>query len=464
MKVDFNKVQYVSTGSKEFEVKFAVARESVYKQSPFLYYLSNSVGFQRVRNFPAIAAMGAVGRGSLITFYNLDDLDNEWVTEDDIECVILHEMLHIVYRHLSYMEKDNAQLWNFSQDFVINHRIPKLFNRYAELMRVNNEFTNELRQRLKDELNVDMDKKIEDSKLLEKVNIISKECQKKYAKKEVLFASCIYPKIQDVPGIKDRDFNTLSSEYVFWCLYKDAESKGNVQQLYTDDHSMLSGEEDKDLVDAIYKKALKDATKQTRESQVSGNDKMWGSVAGEEIKKVVGLVQSKLNYKQILTNFAKNVADKSVQKTWIKPSRRYRNQSPGRMRQRLPHVLWAADTSGSMWSDDVLDNMKGQLSQLLSVCETVTVVMGDVRETFRGDARKDKNILNRLTFSGGGGTDLQFMWDAAKQLRVDGVICNTDGYFDKPDLYGIPSVFMIYPNGVHFMPEKYINVNIDQCV
>lgn len=461
---------YCSSGSEAFEKKFTLAREQMYEDSPFLYYLMSDVGFHRVRNFQAYAAVTMV-HGQIKMLFNLDELDNDWWSVEDIKIVLLHETLHILFKHLLFMKDAelNHSLWNIAQDYVINHHIPSFVEKYDKLMEINDKWKKSSLNKVEKVIGFRPTKQKtaspEQKKLIDKIN---EEEYNKFKKIEPLFAACIYPKIKNVDGIKGMDFKTLTSTYVFECLFREAKKNGNVQYVKTDYHGISSektkkqGKPDDNEMEAKVRKHIAKAHKKSKADSRSDNG--IGKVAGDLIAEVIQTINVKKNYKQILTNFAYKTIDKKAKRSWIRPSRRYPGQSPGRKQQRKPHVLMAFDTSGSMWDDDVMGNFKGQLSQLLNVCEAVTVVMGDTTETFRGDARKDKNILNKLKFSGGGGTSLQFMWDVAKEIKADGIICNTDGYINEPDTHNIPTVFMIYPHGQEFMPKTYINVKIDDCI
>ena len=51
-------------------------------------------------------------------------------------------------------------------------------------------------------------------------------------------------------------------------------------------------------------------------------------------------------------------------------------------------------------------------------------------------------------FQGGGGTDMNPIYERAKEHGVDGVILLTDGYMGEVHTHGVPTIALIIPDGV----------------
>lgn len=159
---------------------------------------------------------------------------------------------------------------------------------------------------------------------------------------------------------------------------------------------------------------------------------------------------SGVDYSSIIKKFALRVKAKRKIKTWSRVNRRHPNQIKGKVVEveLKTKLLVVMDTSGSMWEGKNLDTVLGEIKKLSNVCNDIWIVGGDVIEQFR--IRVDGSNLDFKNFNvtGGGGTDLQFGYEAAKDLTVDGIIAFTDGHIPPLDSFGIPSLFVIVPGGI----------------
>ena len=112
-----------------------------------------------------------------------------------------------------------------------------------------------------------------------------------------------------------------------------------------------------------------------------------------------------LDWKGILQRFLENCTDGDS--TWTTPNRRYLYQSiylPSRREPRIPHIVLAVDSSGSV-DDTLLEAFCGELSGVLESYDTIlTVLFHDTRvQSARSFTRQDLPL--RLSPTGGGGTD-----------------------------------------------------------
>lgn len=172
-------------------------------------------------------------------------------------------------------------------------------------------------------------------------------------------------------------------------------------------------------------------------------------------RKVNAILEENGNdYSSQIKNFALRVKSKKKIKTWNRVNRRHPNQIKGKMAESefKTRLLIVLDTSASMWEGKNLEIVLGEIKKLSKVCEDIWLVGGDVIEQFRYKITDKKFNCNSFMIIGGGDTDLQFGFVAAKDLGVDGVILLTDGYIPPLNSFGIPSLFVIVPGGVS-VPE-----------
>lgn len=162
------------------------------------------------------------------------------------------------------------------------------------------------------------------------------------------------------------------------------------------------------------------------------------------------LAECGIDYSSLIKKFATKLKDKKQIKTWNKTNRRYPNKIKGKIisKQVNTKLLIVMDTSGSMWEGKNLDLALGEIKKLSNECKDIWIVGGDVIEQFRFNVVDKKFDFKRFTVTGGGGTDLQFGYVAAKELAVDGVIVLTDGYIPPVNSSNIPSLFVIVPGGI----------------
>lgn len=111
-------------------------------------------------------------------------------------------------------------------------------------------------------------------------------------------------------------------------------------------------------------------------------------------------------------------------------------------------MLVIMDTSGSMWDDLTLNKVLAEISKIHRACPDLWVIGGDVVEKFRYYLQKGSFAPGRHDLIGGGGTDLQFGFNAARELNVDGTIVLTDGCIPTFDTHQIETTFVVVPQGI----------------
>lgn len=98
--------------SQDIADRIAVCRLKLMSEQPFYSSLALRLNYKEEEKIPTAAVDGKN------FFYNrhfINALDNE-----ELKFVMVHEILHIVFKHLTRRGKRNAKLWNSAGDYVIN--------------------------------------------------------------------------------------------------------------------------------------------------------------------------------------------------------------------------------------------------------------------------------------------------------------------------------------------------------
>lgn len=103
---------------------------------------------------------------------------------------------------------------------------------------------------------------------------------------------------------------------------------------------------------------------------------------------------------------------------------------PGKKKSRQASVLVVRDTSGSMWAKEVQEAL---MAEVLSINSRATVQLVDCDTEVKGEPIRVRKLEDIKEFKGGGGTSFVEPFKVAKKLNVDLVIYMTDLYGDFPD-------------------------------
>lgn len=162
------------------------------------------------------------------------------------------------------------------------------------------------------------------------------------------------------------------------------------------------------------------------------------------------LYESQVDYSTLLKKFTTRIIGHVHQRTWTRVHRKYPNQIRGRGKKisHNPRLLIIMDTSQSMWQEALLNKVMAETKKLKEIIPDLWIVGGDVIEQFRVCLKDDEFSPKRFALFGGGGTDLQFGFEAAKNLEVDGAIVLTDGFIPDFNTHGITTAFVIVPGGI----------------
>tara|TARA_B100000282_G_scaffold66781_1_gene44972 strand:+ start:824 stop:2011 length:1188 start_codon:yes stop_codon:yes gene_type:complete len=193
-----------------------------------------------------------------------------------------------------------------------------------------------------------------------------------------------------------------------------------------DDHSGWAkcSQEVKDMA----KERLKDIIKKAGDECAKSNN--WGSVPQDCRKKIMKVLETKVDWKKVLRYFVK-ASQKANRSSSIKRiNRRYAYIHPGRKSNRVAKVAVSIDQSGSV-SDDMLSKFFAELGKLAEVAEFVVVPFDTrVDENLVWTWKKGKRVAMERVMSGG--TDFDAPTEYVNGKDFDGHIILTDMMAPKP--------------------------------
>jgi predicted metal-dependent peptidase len=386
--------------NKELEEKIAIAVRKLSDHHNIYYYILRDLERQYFTSGP-IAGIGKTKNNKIVLFMNLKYI--EVMNSDDVAGILEHEIQHLILQHLTDIDKkkDHSVL-NRAMDYIINDSCKFIGKRYKELKEI----------------------------------------------KSPLLQGCLKPgldKLLKDKGEKPVDLKRITSNELYDVLIKYKDDLGNYGE-NLDDHSQLSDISEQESQEIIKKAA----------SKLDKDDlKKIGNLPANIQNVLKDIMKTKSNFKQNLMYFYNVIKSNQCKKTFMKLNKRYPFKAKGRRQLKKPSICLAFDTSGSMLFEEYQAQFKYELSMYLKVCDKVWLVMGDTRETSRILIKKESDIDN-LELLGGGGTNLQFAWNFAKEKKLDGIIVHTDGYIPEFNSYKIKTMFALYEGGKKV--EGYKNV------
>ena len=358
--------------------KLITARIALLLKAPFFGNLATRLKLVNADEWLSTAATD--GRN----FYYNSEFVNK-LLQKQVEFLVGHEVLHVVYDHMGRRQDRDAQLFNVAADYCVN----------ADLI---------------------------DSKIGEKIT--------------------------SVPILFDKKYAGMSSEEVYDLLYENAE-KIDINDLLKQllDEHLDDGDEDEEdgegkgdkegkggrpgKMTAEEKKALRDeireAVLQAAEAAGSGN-----LPAG--VKRMINsLTNPQLNWRELIRQQVQSLVKADF--TWARMNRKGQHLDailPGSNFAETIDVSVSIDASGSMSESmlrDILSEVKGIMEAFddfkLDVWTFDTKVYG--YEKYTPDNLDD---IDSYELQGGGGTDFECNWDFMRENEIAPklFIMFTDGY------------------------------------
>jgi predicted metal-dependent peptidase len=199
-----------------------------------------------------------------------------------------------------------------------------------------------------------------------------------------------------------------------------------------DDHDWdgakeMTAEEQKDLAREI---------DQAIRQGIMAQQKIAGTGSGGLDRELQGLLEPKVNWREVLRDFVKSTCNAKDASSWRKVNRRFLSTGvymPSLIGEKVGHLVIAIDTSGSIGGDELgefLSEVKGIAEEVNPECVDLLYWDSEVagHETYSGSTASD--IPNSTKPKGGGGTSPSCISEylKAKNIQPECVIVLTDGY------------------------------------
>lgn len=289
------------------------------------------------------------------------------LSPDERVGLLMHEVLHLVYSHLNYMQKKDkkeAMLVNIAADLDVNQNIPE--------------------------------------NLLPKCGVTVEKIEKQYKVKLKRDENVDYyynelKKIQETLPEQDKTMGEMGDGM--------------------DDHSMWE-EVDENTRQQIIKEIIKRTDEECQRKGYSKDGKVEAAI--REILKV----KSQLSWKAILKDFIKKSIAMNRESTRTRANRRYGLKTNGKKIKNGPRVMFAVDVSGSM-SDEEYDKCMAEVKAALKEYPTnAEVVFFDSSIVRIEKLSKNNKMPGRSDY---GGTNFDCVLEHANKVKPDGLIFLTDG-------------------------------------
>lgn len=343
------------------------------------------------------------------------------LTPAQVKGLLKHEAMHLAYDHTTTRRMTPHIIHNYATDLAINSDIPAEELPEGGLVpgQEFKELTDEQKSKMSDD------------------------------------AVARYYRISD----KIASFPThQSSEWYFAEIMEDEELKKDITEANdSGEFSMMDSheewgemsDEEKQLVKAKIKKAVKDAIK---ESDASGR---WGSVGRETREHLRKLVSNEVNWRAVLKKFCGLSRRGTRTTSWTRLNRRYAGVSPGVKRGYTSSIAVYIDQSGSV-NTEALELIFAELESLSSRTEFVTYHFDtSVDESSETEWRKGKSVSAHRTRCGGTDFDCVTKHANENSNRFDGYLIITDGEAPMPAPSKLKRGWVIVPNRkLIFTPSK----------
>ena len=254
-------------------------------------------------------------------------------------------------------------------------------------------------------------------------------------------------------ALKETRFTNMSTEQVYQILFDEAEKNAAGGGPGANGIAIPGGidiEVPKDSVaaDAI-EKAVADIVLKASLQAKSANE-MPGELPEEMAIHLQNVLNPKLPWHVILQNYLAGFAKDDY--SWSKPNRKYLPEFylPSQYSEAVDRIAIAVDSSGSVEPEEFSYFITeiGMIQKTLKP-EVITLIDFDVEIRSIQEITSETDILEELTFTGGGGTDLYAVFDWALENDPVVLLVFTDGEFYMPDENYYPTcpvIWLIHDN------------------
>jgi len=375
----------------EAENKILKAKVRLQKTSPFFAYLVMNL---KISEREEVGSMGVDSKGNC--YYNADFVDK--ITLEELEGVLTHEVLHIVFEHLTRGRNLECQdLMNVACDMVIN-----------DLLVTNNI-------------------QLPRSKGKDAINLIP------------------YNHSCEFMGVRVNNLNEKTAIQVYYELLKELENQGKIKYVGFDKHIFGEGKETKEETEANkekWKRAVGEASAFARQK---GDLPQGLSLVIDE------LLNEKVDWKQLLYKYITRTLPFDY--TYSRPSKKSIScgvYMPSILRESVEIVV-SIDTSGSISKKELTEFMTeinaiaksfSNLNMKLIVCDS------EIKKVYHIGNGHDTEISKIEIFGGGGTSHIPIYEYIKNELPNTKFVINfTDGYTDMPDSEEVKTLWVLCKNG-----------------
>ena len=389
-----------------FDLNIHTAR--LLMDEPFFASISRRIDKRATYAIPTAGVMVNPESGQFEMLYNPEFFEK--LTDAERRDVLKHEYYHVVFLHVTdrMPEDTNIKRWNIATDLSINshlHNLPEgglipgegLFKDFPRGMSAEWYLAN-----------------------LPKKKTSKEEGEVQDGEGE--------PSSGGGQGDGDGDQQGQSQPQTLEDLLDEIDS--------FDDHSGWGNcsQEVKDMA----KERLKEIVKKAGEECAKSNS--WGSVSADVRKKVMKVLETKVDWKKVLRFFVKSSQKANRSSSIKRINRRYAYVHPGRKSNRVAKIAVSIDQSGSV-DDGMLSKFFAELGKLAEIAEFVVVPFDtrvDESKVFTWKKGQRRDVERVLT----GGTDFDAPTEYVNEHDFDGHLVLTDLMAPKPKRSKCPRMWM----------------------
>ena len=246
------------------------------------------------------------------------------------------------------------------------------------------------------------------------------------------------PRYKDGPhkgermGLCDERFRNMNTKQVFDILKQEKKDGGGGGGGGFDEHDWADA---KNMSDADKKELLKEIDQAIRQG-IMAHQKIAGTGAGGIDRELEGLLEPKVDWREVLREFVKATCNAKDTSSWRRVNRRFLSTGtymPSMIGEKVGHLVVGVDMSGSIGVQEQAEF----LSEVKAIAEDVNPEVVDLlywdcevarHEVYEGS--EVSNIIQSTKPRGGGGTSPSCVSTYLKEkgIKPECIIILTDGY------------------------------------
>jgi predicted metal-dependent peptidase len=249
------------------------------------------------------------------------------------------------------------------------------------------------------------------------------------------------PRYKDGPhkgermGLVDERFRGMNAKQVFDILKQEKKDGGNSDVEGNGCFDVHDWADAKGMSDADKKELLKEIDQAIRQG-IMAHQKLAGTNAGGLDRELEGLLEPKVDWREVLREFVKATCNAKDTSSWRRVNRRFLSTGtymPSMIGEKVGHLVVGVDMSGSIGAQEQAEF----LSEVKAIAEDVNPEVVDLlywdcevarHEVYEGS--EVSNIIQSTKPRGGGGTSPSCVskYLKEKNIKPECIIMLTDGY------------------------------------